>query len=153
LCCQLYQSALPERFHSQYVTLDESDIGNKYKDIALSSSLSPGSNNDDKTYIFEARVIDQVGNLGALSEEFSVIYDSHVDTLTLHLNDTGTDENDGITNNKTITINNIEKDATVEYTLNNGSDWITVNNDSISNTDKFSFDLGENSYAKLSEGK
>jgi hypothetical protein len=32
-------------------------------------------------------------------------------------------------------------------TLNNGSDWITVNNDSISNTDKFSFDLGENSYA------
>ncbi|CAC9996613.1 hypothetical protein [uncultured Gammaproteobacteria bacterium] len=138
---------LQDGFHSQYVTLDESDIGNKYKDIALSSSLSPGSNNDDKTYIFEARVIDQVGNLGALSEEFSVIYDSHVDTLTLHLNDTGTDENDGITNNKTITINNIEKDATVEYTLNNGSDWITVNNDSISNTDKFSFDLGENSYA------
>ena len=39
-------------------------------------TLSPGSNNDDKTYIFEARVIDQVGNLGALSEEFSVIYGS-----------------------------------------------------------------------------
>jgi hypothetical protein len=27
---------LQDGFHSQYVTLDESDIGNKYKDISLS---------------------------------------------------------------------------------------------------------------------
>ncbi|CAB5500374.1 hypothetical protein THERMOT_1223 [Bathymodiolus thermophilus thioautotrophic gill symbiont] len=129
---------LEDGFHSQYVTLDRVDINNKYKVVEL-LEFNTGGGNSDETYIFTARVIDQSGNIGALSSEFLITYDSHVDALTLHLNDTGVDDSDGISNNRIVEINNVENGATVEYSLNN-TDWITLNNNN-----GFSFSLGENS--------
>ncbi|SMN13240.1 T1SS secreted agglutinin RTX [Bathymodiolus heckerae thiotrophic gill symbiont] len=125
--------------HSKYATLSQVDIDRAnggYKDVEL-STLSVDTGDDNKTYSFQTRIVDEVGNQSALSDAYSIIYDGKVEELTLALkDDTGMSTVDGITNNKIITIGNIEKGAKVEYILDGGDGWITLTSTVAYDSDK-----------------
>ncbi|MBA5249367.1 MAG: type I secretion C-terminal target domain-containing protein, partial [Gammaproteobacteria bacterium] len=119
----------------KHVILSANDISLGYKDVRLPDLSNPG--NDNENHEFKARVIDEIGNKGVYSTDFSVIYDKFVESLELRLKeDTGVNRNDGITSNKEIIVDKIERGALVEYTLNGGGIWKTI--DAGSNEIKYS---------------
>lgn len=110
--------------HVKYVTLSAADISLGYKDVSLGLSKT---GDDNKNHEFKARVIDETGNKGVYSTDFSIIYDNFVESLELRLaEDTGAGRGDGVTNNKEIIVDKIERGATVKYTLNRGNIWKTI---------------------------
>lgn len=111
------------------ITLTSTQITNGYVDIAL-SGLSG-------TSALTATITDkgQTGfNVSNTSSTFSLTVDTSVATPTLTFTDTGSLTNDGITNNGTVTVSDIESGATWQYSTNNGTDWTSGSGNSFSLT-------------------
>lgn len=139
------------------VLLSKTDVSSDQNYIEITpSSLSVGSNNDNKDYSFQVRIVDKVGNQSALSDAYLITYDLHVDALTLALkDDTGVGTSDGVTNNKKITIGNIEKDSKVEYILDGSQVWLVLDKQNIiyDDNDKGTVDIDLNEDTDYAAGK
>ena len=116
------------------------NVGNLEKDATWQYSLDNGNTwttgagtsfelADDTTYIanqIQVRQTDKTGNTGEPIAMAAVTTDNTgPNTQTIILaEDTGL-SNDRITNNKAINVGNLEKDATWQYSLDNGNTWTT----------------------------
>ncbi|MCK8067447.1 Ig-like domain-containing protein [Cobetia sp. 1CM21F] len=101
---------------------------------------TPSTDLTDGEHVFSVTATDTAGNESAPSGEFTLTVDTTVPTspaLALS-SDTGTDD-DGITSNGEVTVSGLEADASWEYSLDGGSNWI----DGTGTT----FTLGEGVYA------
>ena len=119
-------------------TLTQVDIDLGYKEFSFNFDTS----SDGKSYELTAKIIDQGGNLSDASDVRSFTVDSTAATLSLTLTDTGTSASDYITSDITVTVGNIETDATWKYSTDNGKNW-TVGN-TADNSGEASFELEKN---------
>ncbi|MDO6673920.1 Ig-like domain-containing protein, partial [Cobetia amphilecti] len=88
-------------------------------------SYTPSTELTDGDHVFSVTATDAAGNKSAASGEFTLTVDTTMPSspaLALS-NDTGTDD-DGITSNGEVTVSDLEADATWEYSLDGGSNWI-----------------------------
>ncbi|MDH2422301.1 Ig-like domain-containing protein, partial [Cobetia litoralis] len=101
---------------------------------------TPSTDLTDSDHIFSVTATDAAGNESAASGEFTLTVDTTVPTnpaLALTTDTNITD--DGITSNGEVTVSGLEADASWEYSLDGGSNWI----DGTGTT----FTLGEGVYA------
>ncbi|WP_404326782.1 BapA prefix-like domain-containing protein [Cobetia sp. UIB-001] len=103
-------------------------------------SYTPSTDLIEGEHVFSVTATDAAGNESASSDDFTLTVDTTVPTspaLALS-SDSGTDD-DGITSNGEVTVSGLEADASWEYSLDGGSNWI----DGTGTT----FTLGEGVYA------
>ena len=83
------------------------------------------TNDENKSVIVRQK--DVAGNLSESSDELFFQLDSNVNELVLALvEDTGSNNSDGITKNGAIAVTNLETGATWEYSTNAGTTWVSV---------------------------
>ncbi|AYQ56080.1 Integrins alpha chain [Bathymodiolus thermophilus thioautotrophic gill symbiont] len=87
------------------------------------------SDNKDGNYSVKVIVTDAAGNTSDTVKTF--VLDTTPPTVpTLNLIDTGVSDSDGITNNGTITVGNLDSNATWQYSINGGTNFINGTNSS-----------------------
>ncbi len=111
------------------------DGGSNWSAIAMDQN-----NISDGTYQFRALVIDAAGN-SATTNTLSLTVDATVPNAPAFslASDSGASNSDGVTNVGTVTVSDVEENATWDYSTDSGSNWTSGTGSS--------FDLAAGSYA------
>ncbi|WP_324692407.1 Ig-like domain-containing protein [Cobetia sp. D5] len=107
------------------ITHNGEEIATATADANGAWSYTPSTDLTEGNHVFSVTATDAAGNESAPSGEFTLTVDTTVPTspaLALS-SDTGMDD-DGITSNGEVTVSGLEADATWEYSLDGGSNWI-----------------------------
>lgn len=123
--------------------ITRADVDKGYKEVFLNLDNTA----EGKDYVLGVKLIDKTGNISVISTVKTFTVDAKVAQAKIELrNDTGKNLSDRITTDNKIKVSNIEQGATWEYSTNGGNSWKDGNSGIASNllTDKFYFDLGQN---------
>jgi hypothetical protein len=90
-------------------------------------SFTTATLTNGSTYTFNATATDGAGNVSAASTNYTVTVDTAAPPAPSFAltSDSGSNNSDGVTNDGTVTVSDLETNATWEYSTDSGSSWTT----------------------------